>query len=358
MGKEVISSDSTWQLHFLCPAHKRISKIIATALSPFFRGFETTLLSTDADLARQRLRTQSRACRLCHLPTMPSHPQTPFHVTVMRIAFTFGVILSMTSFAMASNWSAAIRVIDENGHVVDLEFGVNTLASDGIDANLGEIERPPPPPSNNFYVGWTAPMLGNGVLRDIRAIPTESDTLVFYLAIQRTGSVSLQWNPELLATRLQFAEITDSYGSNLLHLDMLTHDNIKIENSRIRELRLACVIRRIESPTKIGDIADRNNRPCPNDICTATTVKLYPNPGNSSAVVSVYAPTNDVYDINVFNAAGQRIIQLVKDATINGHYSIVWNGRDANDRTVSSGVYWIRVHSAQRRITESLVLLR
>jgi hypothetical protein len=264
----------------------------------------------------------------------------------------------MASFAMASDWSAAIRVIDEKGQVVELEFGVNTLASEGIDANLGEIERPPPPPSNIFYVGWTAPTLGNGVLRDFRAIPTAGDTLVFYLAIQRTGSVSLQWNSGFLATGLQFAQITDAHGGHLLHLDMLTHDSITIENSRIRELRLACVVRRIEILTTNVDIADRNYRSCSNDICSATTMNLYPNPGNSSAVVSVYTPTNDVYEIDVFNAAGQRIRQLAKDAIINGHYSIVWNGRDANNRSVSSGVYWIRVHSAQRRITKSLVLLR
>jgi hypothetical protein len=85
---------------------------------------------------------------------------------------------------------------------------------------------------------------------------------------------------------------------------------------------------------------------------------LYPNPSNSSAVVSVYAQTDDVYDIDVFNAAGQRILQLAKEARIIGPYSITWNGRDANHRNVSSGVYWIRIRSAQKRITQSLVLLR
>ena len=177
---------------------------------------------------------------------MPLGPQTAYHFSAIRttcairnIAFTFFVTLSMASFAMASDWSAAIRVIDEKGQVVELEFGVNTLASEGIDANLGEIERPPPPPSNIFYVGWTAPTLGNGVLRDFRAIPTAGDTLVFYLAIQRTGSVSLQWNSGFLATGLQFAQITDAHGGHLLHLDMLTHDSITIENSRVRELRLS-----------------------------------------------------------------------------------------------------------------------
>ena len=267
-------------------------------------------------------------------------------------------MLSMASFAAASDWSAVIRVTDQNGQVADLEFGVDALASDGIDVTLGEIERPPPPPSSIFYVAWTAPTLGNGVLRDLRAIPTEVDTLVFHLAIQRTGPVSLQWNSELLAIELQVAEITDSYGGNLLRLDMLKQDNVTIDNSRVRELRLACVVRRIEILTVVSETTDRCHVHCPAVICTATTMALYPNPGNSSAVVSVYAPTDDVYDIDVFNAAGQRILQLAKKARIIGHYSIIWNGRDAYNRTVSSGVYWIRIRSAQRRITQSLVLLR
>ena len=267
-------------------------------------------------------------------------------------------MLSMASFAAASDWSAVIRVTDQNGQVADLEFGVDALASDGIDVTLGEIERPPPPPSSIFYVAWTAPTLGNGVLRDLRAIPTEVDTLVFHLAIQRTGPVSLQWNSELLAIELQVAEITDSYGGNLLRLDMLKQDNVTIDNSRVRELRLACVVRRIEILTVVSETTDRCHVGCPAVICTATTMALYPNPGNSSAVVSVYAPTDDVYDIDVFNAAGQRILQLAKKARIIGHYSIIWNGRDAYNRTVSSGVYWIRIRSAQRRITQSLVLLR
>jgi hypothetical protein len=123
-------------------------------------------------------------------------------------------------------------------------------------------------------------------------------------------------------------------------------------------LKLACVVRRIEILTDVRDTTDRCHIRCPAVIYTATTMTLYPNPSNSSAVVSVYAPTDDVYDIDVFNAAGQRILQLAKEARIIGHYSIIWNGRDAYNQTVSSGVYWIRIRSAQNRITQSLVLLR
>ena len=264
---------------------------------------------------------------------------------------------ALTGPVCASGWIGAMRAIDAESKIIDLEFGFHTQATDGIDEELGEVEQPPPPPRNIFYAVWSHAQLGNGTLRDLRSIPADGDSLVFHLTLQHTEPVSLHWNSDQLARGLQAAVITDGFGGTLFSANMLEQEEATIENKQIREVRLVCVARKIEVATEVHTPDIESDPPCRAE-CDRVEMVLYPNPFNSHAIIDINLPDAESIDIEIYNATGHRIHKLASGRPTTGNYSVVWNGRDRHNLPVASGVYWIHVRSARTRLTQPLVLLR
>ena len=266
-------------------------------------------------------------------------------------------LAALTGPVCASGWIGTISAVDAEGKAIDLEFGFHSQATDGIDVELGEVEQPPPPPRNILYAVWHHPRLGNGALRDLRPIPAYGDSLVFQLTIQRTGPVSLHWDPDQLSRGLHTAVLTDGFGGTLFSANLLEQEEATIENKQISELRLACVARKIEVTTAVHTTGAASG---PRRYAEYDRVEMvvYPNPFNSHAVININLPDEESIDIEIYNTAGHRIHQLASIRPIAGNYSVVWNGRDRQYMPVASGMYWIHVRSAGKRLTQSLVLLR
>jgi hypothetical protein len=71
----------------------------------------------------------------------------------------------------------------------------------------------------------------------------------------------------------------------------------------------------------------------------------YPNPFNPSTTISFsVAQDNSPVSIEIYNIKGQKISSLLNSQLPKGNHSIVWDGKDEMNRTVSSGVYFIRMN--------------
>jgi flagellar hook assembly protein FlgD len=62
--------------------------------------------------------------------------------------------------------------------------------------------------------------------------------------------------------------------------------------------------------------------------------------------------------LTLFNVQGQVVRKLVDERKERGTYSVVWDGRDAMGRLVSSGVYLVRMEAADFRAARTVVLAR
>jgi formylglycine-generating enzyme len=90
--------------------------------------------------------------------------------------FCFSLLLSLllasATFAQTSAVVVIITVSDNAGSSVQLHFGLDPGATDGIDGALGESEQPPVPPSGAFdarFIGDDIGIsMGQGLLRDYR----------------------------------------------------------------------------------------------------------------------------------------------------------------------------------------------
>ena len=73
----------------------------------------------------------------------------------------------------------------------------------------------------------------------------------------------------------------------------------------------------------------------------------YPNPFREVAHVPYEVSTTGRVQIQVFNQLGQRVRVLVDADHAPGSYSLTWDGRDAHEQEVASGIYFFRMQTTE-----------
>ena len=85
----------------------------------------------------------------------------------------------------------------------------------------------------------------------------------------------------------------------------------------------------------------------------------FPNPFNPSTTISYTVPAGTDVRLEILSVIGQRVRVLDEGYRTAAAYSVVWDGKDENKQTVSSGVYFCRLVAGGNLIrTRKLVLLR
>ena len=92
---------------------------------------------------------------------------------------------------------------------------------------------------------------------------------------------------------------------------------------------------------------------------TCALAQNYPNPFNPSTTISYMLPSGAFVRLEIFSAIGQSVRVLDEGYRAAATYSLVWDGKDEQRQTVSSGVYFCRLIAGGNAImTRKLVLLR
>ncbi|MDZ7330669.1 MAG: T9SS type A sorting domain-containing protein [candidate division KSB1 bacterium] len=84
----------------------------------------------------------------------------------------------------------------------------------------------------------------------------------------------------------------------------------------------------------------------------------YPNPFNSSTTIKYQLPVATDVKLEIYNFLGQRIRTLVDQFQQLGSYSIIWDGTDDFNQSVSSGVYLYQLKTKNFIKTNKLIVLR
>jgi hypothetical protein len=85
----------------------------------------------------------------------------------------------------------------------------------------------------------------------------------------------------------------------------------------------------------------------------------YPNPFNSSNVMPLVAPGGeDLVELAIYNALGQRVRLLFAGRLVAGTHRFVWDGRNDQGQTLASGSYVYRMRAGDAAWTRSVLLLR
>jgi len=62
--------------------------------------------------------------------------------------------------------------------------------------------------------------------------------------------------------------------------------------------------------------------------------------------------------LSVYNVKGQLVKQLKNEVMSKGHHTVVWNGKNNNNKSVSSGIYFIRINTEKNRSIKKALLLK
>ena len=84
----------------------------------------------------------------------------------------------------------------------------------------------------------------------------------------------------------------------------------------------------------------------------------YPNPFNPSTMIDIETVEAGDLIVNVFDAKGRMINNLVNSYLEAGRYSVKWNGMDASGMSMPTGVYFIQVQSGSDMHTQKMILMK
>ncbi len=83
-----------------------------------------------------------------------------------------------------------------------------------------------------------------------------------------------------------------------------------------------------------------------------------PNPFNPTTRIRFTLPQSDHVLLAIYDVTGRKVRTLVNEEKQANHYEVEWDGRDANGRTVSSGVYFYKIRAGKFTGTKKMLMLK
>ena len=98
-----------------------------------------------------------------------------------------------------------------------------------------------------------------------------------------------------------------------------------------------------------------NNVP---EIIKTSLDQNYPNPFNPSTTIAYSIQNDGMIELNVYNIKGQLVKTLVRGEQQAGSYEAVWNGKNNNEKGVSSGIYFYKLSTKDETIMKKMLMLK
>jgi len=93
-------------------------------------------------------------------------------------------------------------------------------------------------------------------------------------------------------------------------------------------------------------------------LATPVLKYAYPNPFNATTSISYNLPKSSPVQIEVYNVKGQLVKTLENSQKTAGDYSVIWDGKDQNDQSVSAGMYFYKMKSGMFSSTKKMILMK
>lgn len=84
----------------------------------------------------------------------------------------------------------------------------------------------------------------------------------------------------------------------------------------------------------------------------------YPNPFNPTTTISFSMPESGKAELTIYNTKGQLVKTLVSEDFTAGEHSAVWNGKDENEKLVSSGIYFYKLTTKNSVVAKRMIMLK
>jgi hypothetical protein len=97
-----------------------------------------------------------------------------------------------------------------------------------------------------------------------------------------------------------------------------------------------------------------------NDIAaTEVVMSNYPNPFNPETTIEFNLSKEcSSVKISIYNIKGELVSRQVRTNLTQGSHSVVWNGKDMNNKSVASGIYYYKLDTPNSSQTKKMVLMK
>ncbi|MDD2231226.1 MAG: T9SS type A sorting domain-containing protein, partial [Candidatus Cloacimonetes bacterium] len=84
----------------------------------------------------------------------------------------------------------------------------------------------------------------------------------------------------------------------------------------------------------------------------------YPNPFNPETTISFFLPVAGETELTIYNLKGQKVRNLLSAPLPTGTHRITWNGKDFQNRSVSSGIYFAKIEQANTHLVHKMMVMK
>ena len=84
----------------------------------------------------------------------------------------------------------------------------------------------------------------------------------------------------------------------------------------------------------------------------------YPNPFNPTTTISFSLPDEQEIELTIYNIKGQKVKTLYSGIAEEGKHSMIWDGKDTNDKTVCTGIYFYKLKTNNKELTRKMLMMK
>ena len=104
--------------------------------------------------------------------------------------------------------------------------------------------------------------------------------------------------------------------------------------------------------TNVMSVNDSRNMP------KGFQINAYPNPFNPTVNIKYNIPRQLQVRITIYDALGREVFSIDKGNQKPGSYIFLWNGKNSQNESVSSGIYFCRITAGDKNMLQKLMLIK
>ncbi|MCX7995053.1 MAG: T9SS type A sorting domain-containing protein, partial [candidate division WOR-3 bacterium] len=84
----------------------------------------------------------------------------------------------------------------------------------------------------------------------------------------------------------------------------------------------------------------------------------FPNPFSACVKISFNLPKEREIRLNIYDVSGRLVKRLINGKLQKGKHLVLWDGKNEENKTSSTGIYFIKVDFGEESFTEKLIFVR
>ena len=96
------------------------------------------------------------------------------------------------------------------------------------------------------------------------------------------------------------------------------------------------------------------------NVVAVNSISVYPNPFNPTTNIALSINENDIQQpvsVEIYNVKGQLVKTIVNNEVVQTT-NFVWNGKDNNNNSTSSGMYFVKMKTASSEVSKKMLLIK